>query len=271
MFLHAAEWGQKEVECMVCQGCWGSTSDPDPEADHSAMELVGYQTSHKEIWDIYQSVYLLRMPLGLPPCGDWLRRRTIGDILSFLTDWLHRHGYPASTREDLESEEEWQPRPNRQEAYEEALRVACQRALDTTEVLRGDIKRLSHRMRGTSQTHSRTCSRSHSRSCTRNRSRSQSRSCSRPHSQSPPWSGSQSRQPRSPSRPPPGWRVTFREPKVETNSKGGVEDYSLEPSVSDVETWLEWQACQLGMPAWWSELMAIPGLQDLGILLYPHS
>ena len=57
--------------------------------------------------------------------------------------------------------------------------------------------------------------------------------------------------------------MTFREPEVEPNSKGSVEDYSLEPSVSDVETWLEWQAQQLGSPAWWSELVAILGVKDL--------
>ena len=44
--------------------------------------------------------------------------------------------------------------------------------------------------------------------------------------------------------------------------KESVEDYSLEPSVSDVEIWLEWQAWQLGTPAWWSELKAIPGVED---------
>ena len=97
---------------MVCWGCWGSAAEPNLEAGHSAMELVGYQTSCKEVRDIYQSVYLLRRPLGLPSCGDQLRR-TICDILSSLTDQLHRHGYPATTGEDLESEDEWQPRPNR--------------------------------------------------------------------------------------------------------------------------------------------------------------
>ena len=36
----------------------------------------------------------------------------------------------------------------------------------------------------------------------------------------------------------------------------------MEPSVSDVETWLEWQANQLGTPAWWTELQAILGKRD---------
>ena len=56
--------------------------------------------------------------------------------------------------------------------------------------------------------------------------------------------------------------MTFREPEVEPNPEEGVEDYSLEPPVSDMETWLEWQACQLGTPAWWSELTAILGVKD---------
>ena len=49
MFLHAADRGQKEAEHMVCQGCGGSTIGMDPHAGPSAMELVGYQTSCKEI------------------------------------------------------------------------------------------------------------------------------------------------------------------------------------------------------------------------------
>ena len=57
MFLHTADQGQKEVEHMVHWGHRGSTSDPNLEAGHSAMELVGYWTSCKEISDIYHSVY----------------------------------------------------------------------------------------------------------------------------------------------------------------------------------------------------------------------
>ena len=123
---------------------------PDLEAGHSTMELVGYSTSCKEIQDIYHSVYLLRRPLGLPSCGDQLRGRTIHDILSSLTGQLHWCRYPATTGEDPESEEEWLPRPNRRESYEEALGVAHQRALDTAGVLQGNIERLSQRMRDTS-------------------------------------------------------------------------------------------------------------------------
>ena len=143
MFLHAAERGWKEAECMVCQGHQGGASKPNPEAGFSAMELVGYQTSHMEIQDIYQSVYLLWRPPGLPSCGDQLRRRMIWDILSSLKDWLHRCRHPAATGQDPEPQEGWQSRLNKWGSYEEALRVAHQRVLDTTEALQGNIERLS--------------------------------------------------------------------------------------------------------------------------------
>ena len=46
------------------------------------------------------------------------------------------------------------------------------------------------------------------------------------------------------------------------SSKRDAKDYSTEPSVSDMETWLEWQAKQLGTPTWWMELQANPGIRD---------
>ena len=35
-----------------------------------------------------------------------------------------------------------------------------------------------------------------------------------------------------------------------------------EPSVDDLEMWLEFKAGQLGTPAWWEDLGAMPGIQD---------
>ena len=90
MFLHAAGWGQKEVECMCHQGCQSSILEPNPKADQSAMELVGYQMSRREIRYVYHSVYLLRRSLGSPSCGESRRRRAIQDILSSLQTQLQR-------------------------------------------------------------------------------------------------------------------------------------------------------------------------------------
>ena len=36
----------------------------------------------------------------------------------------------------------------------------------------------------------------------------------------------------------------------------------MEPSVNNLEMWLEFQAKQLGTPAWWKELGAVPGIED---------
>ena len=242
MFLHAAKWGQKEVERLVCWGCRGSVSRPNLEADQSGMELVGYQTSHKEIWDIYHSVYLLRKSPGLPPCGSQQRRKAIHDILSSLRSQLHQQVYPTAAKE-----------PSRIASYEEALqeiRAACKRVLETAKVLRSDIERLSQGMRDAPQTHSR----SQSRSCSRSHGRSHSQSC--------PRSCSLDRWPRSPSRSQQGRRVTFQELEVELDPKEGEENDPPEPSILDVEMWLDWQACQPDMPCWWMELRAILGVED---------
>ena len=99
---------------MFCQDHQGSMCDHDPEADQSAMELVGYHTSIKEIRDIYQSIYLPQRALGLPSCRDQLRRKAIQDILPYLKGRLHRHGHPITARDqELQEEEEFrQFRPN---------------------------------------------------------------------------------------------------------------------------------------------------------------
>ena len=100
--------------------------------------------------------------------------------------------------------------------------MAHQRALDTAEALQSDIERLSQKRRAAHRIYA----------------------------------------PGPLMDPLPRRRVTFRNPKVETSPKRDVKDYSTEPSVLDVETWLEWQAKQLGTPTWWTELKAIPGIQD---------
>ena len=107
MFLHAAGWGQKEAECMFHWGCWGSVPKPDPRADQSAMELVGYQTSRREMRDIYHSMYLLRRSPGSPSCREWQRRRAIQDILSSPMVWLQRWTFSTTTKNLGPQEGEW--------------------------------------------------------------------------------------------------------------------------------------------------------------------
>ena len=147
MFLHATEWGQKETERFICQGCWGNLPRPDPEVDQSAMKLMGYRTSHKEIRDLYHSVYLLRRFHGPPPCGPQQRREAIRDILSSLRNCLHWWVYPIAAEEDTWGPvNEPQSRPRgREDLHEEALqqaRTAHQRALEAAQVFETNIERL---------------------------------------------------------------------------------------------------------------------------------
>ena len=233
MFLHVMDRGWKVGRANGPLGHHSSVHDPSSKVDQSSMELVGHHTSRWEMRDIYQSIYLLRRTPGLPPCSTQSRKRVIWDILSSLEDQLCRCGHFTSIR-NLGPKER-QAGPNRRGSCEEALRVACQRALDTTKALRSNIKRLRQR-RGRSRSHSRHCShsRSHSRDCSW--SRSQSMGHSRAQSQHCLQGNLWNVHPISPEGHPPGRRVTFRNPEAEMSSEGGTESYSMEPSVSDVET-----------------------------------
>ena len=163
MFLHAAGWGWKEAECMCCQGHQSSMPEPNPKVDQSAMELVGYRTSRKEIRDMYYSVYLLRRSPRSPSCMESRRRRAIQDKLSSLHTRLQRQTYPAEA-EDLGAHGgEWVGSDPPQ-SYEAALWATCQRALETAKALQGDLERLNEEHRGRSQVHS------HSRSQPRTQS-----------------------------------------------------------------------------------------------------
>ena len=266
MFLHAMEWGWKEAECMFCWGHWDSVYEADPGADQSAMELVGYCSSWKELRDIYHNIYLLKRSPGFPSCGEQQRRRTIQDILPSLMDWLHRWAYPTTTR-DLDPQGGELVRLDQWGSYEAALQVACQRALETAETLQSDLKRLGKELRERSQAHShswsRSWSRTHSRSQSRTRSRGQSRNHARANSQSLSHGDLWGMHPQSPDKPLPRRKVTFNDPEDEKGPAGEGAGYSTEPSVGDVETWFEFQAQQLGTPTWWEELGAIPGIKDL--------
>ena len=41
-----------------------------------------------------------------------------------------------------------------------------------------------------------------------------------------------------------------------------VVGYLPEPSIGNIEVWLDWQACQLDMPCWWVELTAISNVEN---------
>ena len=67
MFMHAAESGWKEAERLFHCGCRHGLPRLDPEADASAIQLVGYQTTLEEIGELFHQVYSLRrLPGSLP-------------------------------------------------------------------------------------------------------------------------------------------------------------------------------------------------------------
>ena len=152
MFLHAEARGQKEAECMCHRGCQNSIWEPNSEADQSAMWLIGYRTSRREMREVYHSVYLLNRSLGFPSCGEVRRRRAIQDILSSLETWQQRWTYAAETQDLGTCGREWES--DMPHSYEAALRAAHQKPLETAEALQSDLNRLNNEHRGRTRVYS---------------------------------------------------------------------------------------------------------------------
>ena len=68
--------------------------------------------------------------------------------------------------------------------------------------------------------------------------------------------------PQSPDELPPRRRVSFCDPDDVRDAVKEEVSCLMEPSVDDLETWLEFQVKQLGTPTWWKELGAVPGIED---------
>ena len=150
MFLHATSRGWKEAECMCCWGHQGSIREPNSEADQSALHLIGYHTSQKELRDMYHSMYLLNRAPGFPSCGEVKRRRAIQEILSSLWDRLQRQTSPTEARDAPGNERESAPL----QTYEVALWVACLKVVETATALQSDLDRLNNELRGRPWAHS---------------------------------------------------------------------------------------------------------------------
>ena len=128
---------------MCHWGCPGSMREPHLEADQSALHLVGYHTSQREMREVYDSVYLLNRAPGFPSCGEAKRRRAIQEILSSLQERLQRWTSPTEAGDMFRSEGE-----SAQQTYEVALRVVHQKVVETAAALQSNLNRLDNELRG---------------------------------------------------------------------------------------------------------------------------
>ena len=211
MFLSAAGEGQKEAERFICQGQWQTLPQLDPKVTLPTIQLVGYQTSWKEIQDLYHEAYLLRRLPSLPPCRHQLSEEAIQDILSSLISCLWRWGSAAMLEEDQHGvaaiahwpacHPEAQSRScKRRSPHDKALweaREAQQWALEAAHILELDIERLNQEAENVLHQHPCSLSGSHL------------------------WSRSLNRHKRSPSQCRLEKHVTFCNPEVKPISGEG--------------------------------------------------
>ena len=89
---------------MCHRGFQSCVREPNSEEDQSALCLIGYHTSRKELRDVYYSIYSLTRALGFPSCGEVKRMRAIWEILSSLQERLQRPTPSAQAKDVPEHE-----------------------------------------------------------------------------------------------------------------------------------------------------------------------
>ena len=127
---------------------WGHQSqvrESSTEEDQSALHIIGYHTSRKELRDVYHSVYLLNRAPGSPSCGEVKQKRAIWEILSLLQERLWRWTFLCTDAKDApENKMGLASSPT----YEVALWEVCHKVVETTASLQNDLDRLNNEMRG---------------------------------------------------------------------------------------------------------------------------
>ena len=113
--------------------------EPDPEMDQTALQLIGYHTSQKELRDVYHSVYLLNWAPRDPTCGATQWQMAIREILSSLQERLHRQTSPDGM-EDLTDDARVPPPP---QSFKATLQAAHQKMMETATTLQSNLDRLN--------------------------------------------------------------------------------------------------------------------------------
>ena len=138
---------------MIHQGCQHSLPNLDPQADISAIQIVGPQTSKEEFRDLFYQVYKLSRLPGSPPWGLEQMEKLATEIVSSLKDHLGwKEGKPLQGLEepgltDIQPPRSKTPRRWRRDTSLERdlteLREVHQRALATMAALEEKIGRLN--------------------------------------------------------------------------------------------------------------------------------
>ena len=262
MFQHTSEQGQKEAECIVCQGHQHGLLKLDPEADISAIQLVGPQTSRKEIEFIYYKAYKLQRLLGSPPREPEL----IAEVVSSLEDcqgWerselLQTMRKPKLT--DIQPPRSRTSRRGRRDASVERslteAREAHQKALAMVATLEEEIEWLSCSLiRSQSEARAHSRSRDHCRCRSRGRKRRhhqvQLEDCCAPYleyhpSQRSLESGGEvvaTKDLNLEELPELGPEVTcFLQGSAESSEEENVKEPSPEPPIEELQKWVTWRA-----------------------------
>ena len=267
---------------MVCWGCWHGLLRLDPEADISTIQLVGPQTSRKEIKSLYYDVYKLwRLP-GSPPGEPEL----VAEVVSSLEDCQgQERSKPPQAMRKSKLTDIWPPRNRtprrvrRDASVERSLaevREFHQKTLAMAATLEEDIEWLSCPcVRSQSEAWAHSRSRDHHRCRSRGWKRRchqvQLEDCCAPYFEYHPSQKSLESEGEVAATedvnleelPELGPEVTcFLQGSAKSLGEENVKVSSPEPPIEEIQKWVAWKARAYETPRWWQELTMAPGVDD---------
>ena len=243
--------------------------------DISAIQLVGPQTSRKEIQSLYLEVYKQQRLPGSPPGESELMEEVVSSF-NDCQGQKQRKAPETAARSwptDVQPPRSQTPGRGRRESSVERslanMREAHQKALATAAALEEEIDQLSCpliRSQPEVRTHSR------SRDCWIHESRGQKR---RHHQMCPQnclapyFKYHQSSREAMATEDPDLEELPELRLEVACFLRGSAENSeaeekapSPEPQVKELHNWVAWKAEACKTPGWWKELLAIPEVQD---------
>ena len=95
VFVHVETMGQKEIEWAICQGCWQALLGVDTKVDAPTIQVVGFKTTQREIWEIFNDVYHPKGLPGPPLCSLEWAEELAQEIMTSLKEHLWQRWDPT--------------------------------------------------------------------------------------------------------------------------------------------------------------------------------
>ena len=233
--------------------------------DISAVQMVGYQSTREEIWDLYHQVYKLRRLPGTLLCGPEQVCKLMRDVMSSLKNCLwQREGEQPRGHEEPEPTDNClsQDRASQRMRWDTSAKRELAEAREAHWLVQAAAAALEEKIERLSQSTTRSRADSHVPS-----------QIPSPAHSHPQW-GPEASEDQEAELPylefdlgpspelGPDVKCFFQE-QASSQREDGRSDSFQESPVEDYERWVKWRGQIIATPTWWQELLGILGVSNI--------